>query len=539
MADRWWQQAVFYQIYPQSFQDTNGDGIGDLPGITRRLDYLAEVLGVDAIWISPFYRSPMVDGGYDVTDYRDVDPRFGTIADFDHLLAAAHRRGLRVIIDYLPACTSDQHPWFIESRSTRTAAKRDWYLWRDPRRDGGPPNNWLAHWGGSAWTWHSPTGQYYLHTYLHRMPDLNWDHPAVRQAMFDVAGWWLDRGVDGFRVDSAHIIGKDPLLRDNPPNPDGLLEFGRPHGDIDSQLHVYDRGAGDVHALHRQLRALLDQHGSTRERVFIGELAVADPHAWASYYGANLDELHLPFNFRLVGVPWQAAAIREAIDTIEAVVPPGAWPTWVLGNHDEPRVASRLGPTRARLAMLLLLTLRGMPTIYYGDELAMPDIPVPPDRVRDPWEHRMPGRGLGRDPERSPMRWDTTTHAGFCPPHAQPWLPIGDASAAAPVSVQLHDPHSMLSLTRHLLRIRRHHPELARGSYRSIDNTPDDCLAYIRGLGSARSLVILNLGDQPTTIDVGEHGSGELLATTHTRGHGIDLSNLTLQGNEGIVISLK
>jgi alpha-glucosidase len=321
-ADRWWQQAVFYQIYPQSFHDTNGDGIGDLPGITQRLDYLVDVLGVDAIWINPFYRSPMVDGGYDVTDHQDIDSRLGTIADFDHLLAAAHRRGLRVIIDYLPACTSDEHPWFIESRSARTAAKRDWYLWRDPAADGGPPNNWLAHWGGPAWTWHQPTGQYYLHTYLHRMPDLNWNNPEVRPAMFDVASYWLDRGVDGFRVDSAHIIGKDPQLRDNPPNTDGRLEFGRPHGDIDSQLHLHDRGAGDVHAIYRQFRAILDQYSATRERVSIGEIAVADPHAWASYYGTNLDEFHLPFNFRLVGVPWQTDAVREVIDMIEAVVPP-------------------------------------------------------------------------------------------------------------------------------------------------------------------------------------------------------------------------
>jgi alpha-glucosidase len=286
------------------------------------LDYLVDVLGVDAIWINPFYRSPMVDGGYDVTDHQDIDSRLGTIADFDHLLAAAHRRGLRVIIDYLPACTSDEHPWFIESRSARTAAKRDWYLWRDPAADGGPPNNWLAHWGGPAWTWHQPTGQYYLHTYLHRMPDLNWNNPEVRPAMFDVASYWLDRGVDGFRVDSAHIIGKDPQLRDNPPNTDGRLEFGRPHGDIDSQLHLHDRGAGDVHAIYRQFRAILDQYSATRERVSIGEIAVADPHAWASYYGTNLDEFHLPFNFRLVGVPWQTDAVREVIDMIEAVVPP-------------------------------------------------------------------------------------------------------------------------------------------------------------------------------------------------------------------------
>jgi alpha-glucosidase len=536
VAHQWWQRAVVYQIYPQSFQDSNGDGVGDLPGITRRLDHLVEVLGVDAIWINPFYRSPMVDGGYDVTDHQDIDPRFGTLADFDELLAAAHHRGLRVIIDYLPACTSDEHPWFIESRAARMAAKRDWYVWRDPGPDGGLPNNWLAHWGGPAWTWHQPTGQFYLHTYLDRMPDLNWDSPGVRQAMFDVARYWLDRGVDGFRVDSAHIIGKDSQLPDNPANTEGLLQFGRPHGDMDSQLHIHDRGSGEVHAIYRRFREILDDYSSTSERVSIGEIAVTDPHEWASYYGTDLDELHMPFNFRLIGVPWNAKAVRQVIDTIETILPPGAWPTWVLGNHDEPRVASRLGPARARVAMMLLLTLRGTPTVYYGDELGLPDIPVAPDRVRDPWEHRMPGLGLGRDPERSPMRWETTTHAGFCLPDAQPWLPLGDASTACPVSLQLHEPQSMLLLTRKLLRIRRIHAELALGCYRTISQAPDECLAFTRDLHSARSHVVLNFSDHPVTIELEEYGRGEVLAATHVRDPDINLRNFVLRGDEGVVI---
>ena len=522
----WWQRAVLYQVYPQSFQDTNGDGIGDLIGITRRLDYLVDVLGVDAIWLNPFYRSPMVDGGYDVTDHRDVDPRFGALDDFDQLLAAAHSRGLRVLVDYLPACTSDEHPWFQESSQSRTAAKRDWYVWRDPRADAGPPNNWLAHWGGPAWTWHPPTEQYYLHTYLHRMPDLNWENPDVRRDMFDVVRFWLDRGVDGFRVDSAHIIGKDPGLRDNPPNTDGILEFGRPHGDIDSQLHLYDRGAGDVHGIYRQFRAILDQYGA----VSIGEVAVTDPHVWASYYGTQLDELHMPFNFRLLGLSWNAKAVQAVIDTVETVLPPGAWPNWVLGNHDEPRVASRLGPARARVAMMLLLTLRGTPTIYYGDELGMPDVTVPPDRVRDPWEHRMPGLGLGRDPERSPMRWNTSPHAGFCLPETEPWLPLVDSAHS--VSVQLKDPQSMLALTRRLLQLRRTHPEITRASYQAIPNVPDECLAYARG----RLLVLLNFSDQPVDVDLRAYGHGELLVGTHERDPRISLGRLVLQGDEGLVV---
>jgi alpha-glucosidase len=526
----WWQQAVIYQVYPQSFADSDGDGIGDLRGVVQRLDYLVDVLGVDAIWLNPFYRSPLVDGGYDVTDHCAVDPRFGTLADFDDLLAAAHRRGLRVMLDYLPSCTSDEHPWFAESSGDRGSAKRDWYVWRDPRPEGGPPNNWLAHWGGSAWTWHPPTSQYYLHTYLYRMPDLNWDNPDVRRAMFDVARFWLDRGVDGFRVDSAHIIGKDTELRDNPPNTEGILEFGRPHGEMDSQLHLYDRGTGDVHGIYREFRTILDQY----DAVSVGEVAIADPQVWAGYYGTDLDELHMPFNFRLLGVEWNAKAVREVVEAVESALPEGAWPTWVLGNHDEPRIAGRIGAARARLAMVLLLTLRGTPTIYYGDELGMTDVVVPPDQVRDPWELRMPGLGLGRDPERSPMRWTTAANAGFCPPDAQPWLPMGDTP---PVEVQLDDGESMLTLTRRLLRLRRERAELAGGRWRPVDGLPADCLGYLRELGTARSLVVLNFGPSAVTVDLAEFGDGEFLAGTHPRDT-VDLSRLTVHSDEGLLVAL-
>ncbi|MFC7549775.1 alpha-amylase family glycosyl hydrolase [Plantactinospora sp. GCM10030261] len=528
----WWQGGVVYQVYPQSFQDTDADGHGDLAGIVRRLDYLVDVLGVDAIWINPFYRSPMVDNGYDVTDHREVDPRYGSLADFDELLDRAHRRGLRVLVDFIPAHTSDEHPWFREASAARDAERRDWYIWRDPGPDGGPPNNWLAHWGGSAWTWHSATGQYFLHTYLSRMPDLNWENPDVRKAMFDVARFWLDRGVDGFRVDSAHIIGKDPLFRDNPPNIDGVLEFGRPHGDMDSQLHVYDRGTGRVHEIYREFRSLLDGYGA----VSVGEVAVTDPRTWAGYYGADLDELHMPFNFRLLGVPWTAEALRAVIDTVEATVPPGGWPNWVLGNHDEPRVASRLGPARARLAMMLLLTLRGTPVIYYGDELGLPDVPVPPERVRDPWERRMPGRGLGRDPERSPMPWDAGRHAGFCLPDVEPWLPIDET--VPPVSAQSAEPRSMLAFTRDLLRIRRAHPELALGTYRPVGGMPAGCLAYLREHAGGRCLVVLNLDDRSARLDVTRYGPAELLAGTHPRVWRADAPDVVLVGHEGVVLRL-
>ncbi len=529
----WWQNAVFYQIYPRSFADSNGDGIGDLPGITCHLDYLAGTLGVDAIWINPFYRSGGVDGGYDVTDHCDVDPGLGTLEDFDTLVTAAHARGLHVIIDFVPACTSVHHPWFTESRRSRRSPKRNWYTWRDPKPSGGLPSNWLSHWGGPAWTWDPPTGQYYLHTYQPGMPDLNWAEPAVRRAMFGIARFWLCRGVDGFRVDSAHIIAKDPQLRDNPPNTSGRLEFGRPHGEIDSQLHIHDRGHPDTHGIYREFRQLLDAYWAGQPRVVMAEIALSDIEEWTSYYGTALDELHLPFNFQLVNVPWHPSAVRAAVEDTERALPAGAWPSWVLGNHDEPRLITRLGADRARCATMLLLTLRGTPTLYYGDELGMLDVTVPPERVRDPWEQRVPGQGYGRDPQRSPMRWTRGPNAGFCPPSAQPWLPIGHGSN---VVTQLRDPNSMLSLTRSLLRARRSHRELALGSYRTLRS--DGCYAYLRELGDARSLIALNLSDLPITVDLGDLGTAQVLAGTHGETATINARRLALRANEGIVAAL-
>ena len=361
----WWQQGVIYQIYPRSFKDSNGDGIGDLQGILSQLDYLSW-LGVDAMWISPFYPSPMADFGYDITDYCNVDPTFGDLETFDMLLEQAHRRNLKVIIDCVPNHTSDQHPCFLESRRSRSHPKRDWYIWADPRPDGSPPNNWLSMLGGSSdgpetlweaegeqgpqppvpagssWTWDAATQQYYLHSFLEQQPDVNWRNPAVQNAMFEGMRFWLERGIDGFRLDVANFILKDPQLRNNPPNPDRAL-FHKARGDYDSQLHIHDRAHPDVHVILRKIRALLERYSSPTPRVAISELAVSTLEEWASYYGATLDELHLPFNFSSLGVEWNAQAMRQIVESSEAAVPPGAWPNYVLGNHDEPRVASRFG----------------------------------------------------------------------------------------------------------------------------------------------------------------------------------------------------
>jgi alpha-glucosidase len=537
----WWQRGVIYQIYPRSFQDSNGDGIGDLAGIIARLDYLAW-LGIDAIWLSPIYPSPMVDFGYDVSNYRDIDPISGDLATFDRLVEETHRRGMKIIMDYIPSHSSDQHPWFLESRSSRDNPKRDWYVWADAKPDGSPPNNWLASWGGSSWQWDEATRQYYLHSYHVKMPDLNWRNPAVKAAMFDVARFWLDRGVDGLRVDSAQRIMKHPQMIDNPPNPNpqALANGYKVQGDYDSQLHINDKGHPDIHGVYRELRQLLDSYGSSSPRMMIGEVHIFDWPEWASYYGANLDEMHMPLNASLLGVPWQARNVQQVIDAVEGALPPGAWPDYVLGNHDEHRLVSRIGEQQARTAMMLLLTLRGSPTIYYGDEIGMHDIPVPPELVKDPWEIGVPGLGLGRDPERSPMQWDASPNAGFCPPDVTPWLPVAADYRQINVAVERSDPHSLLSLTHALLQLRRATPALSLGSYRPITGAPDECFLYLRQHGPHRYLIALNFSAEEQRISLPIAGRGQLLLSTFLdRQEAVHLSNVRLRGYEGWIVELE
>ncbi|MGZ6387970.1 MAG: alpha-amylase family glycosyl hydrolase [Ktedonobacterales bacterium] len=535
----WWQHAVVYQVYPRSFQDTNGDGVGDIPGATQRLDYLRETLGVDALWLSPFYPSPMADFGYDVADYTDVDPLFGSLDDFDRLVAEAHHRGLKVIIDWVPNHTSDQHAWFQESRASRESAKRDWYVWRDPKADGSPPNNWLSVFGGPAWTLDQRTGQYYLHSFLAQQPDLNWRNPEVRAAMFDSVRFWLERGVDGFRIDVAHNIMKDPGLRDNPPNPDAAGQMHKSMGDFDTQIHLYDRGHADVHEVYRDLRRMLDSYSAESPRVTIGEIHIYDPVEWATYYGANLDELHLPFNFGLLRAKWTAQAIRASVDTLEATLPDGAWPNYVLDNHDEPRIATRVGAEQVRNAMMLLLTLRGTPTLYYGDEIGMHDVTIPPEREQDPFGKRVPGLGLGRDPQRTPMQWDGSVNAGFCSPDVEPWLPFAEDAQVVNVAAQEQDAHSLLALTRRLLQVRHGEPALLSGDYQPVEGTPDTCFAYLRTRGDRRLLVALNFSHEEQTVRLPELGSGSIVvSTTLDREGEVDLAALRLGGDEGCLIEL-
>jgi alpha-glucosidase len=537
MQPLWWQSGVVYQIYPRSFRDSNGDGIGDLTGAIEKLDYLSQTLGVDAIWLSPFFPSPMADFGYDVSDYCDVDPIFGDLATFDRLVAEAHAREMRVIIDYVPNHTSDQHPWFIESRSSRDNPKRDWYVWRDPQPDGGLPNNWQASFGGPAWTLDETTGQYYLHSFLPQQPDLNWRNEDVKEAMFGVVRFWMERGVDGFRIDVAHRIMKDPELRDNPPTPDAGQVRHKDQGEYDAQLHINDMGHPDVHDVYRDMRALLDEYSDERPRVAIGEIHIFELEVWSRYYGGALDELHLPFNFGLLAVPWDATGVQQFVNSLENTIPEGAWPNYVVGNHDEPRVASRIGPQRARIAMMLLLTLRGTPTIYNGDELGMFDVPVALDAVQDPWGRK--SGTMGRDPERAPMLWDASPNAGFTTPDAIPWLPIEDGYELLNVEAQLTDPTSMLTLTRRLLALRRAREALMLGDYEQIDGGPDDCLVYERVSGADSYLIALNFTGEPRTLTLPSHPAGTVVLSTHLDRDGEELlTTFELRGHEGCVIHI-
>jgi alpha-glucosidase len=393
--------------------------------------------------------------------------------------------------------------------------------------------------GGGAWEWDAVTGQFYLHSFLKEQPDLNWRNPAVKEAMLDVLRFWLERGVDGFRIDVAHFIMKDPELRDNPPNPEPP-PFGAEYPEYQTQHHLYDMAHADVHTAFREIRAVLDEYSAERPRMTVGEIHEFNWPVWAGYYGAQLDELHMPFNFALIFCNWTATAVRGIVDSVEAALPAGAWPNYVLGNHDVHRIASRVGPGQDRVAMMLLLTLRGTPTVYYGDEIGMHDVEIPPELIQDPVEKRIPGHNLGRDPERTPMQWDASPNAGFCAPGVEPWLPVAGDYRAVNVAVESDDPRSMLSFTRALTGIRRAHPALTDGSYRPVDGMPDECFVYLRELADQRLLIALNLSDTDQTIGDSTLGAGSIVLSTHLDREGqVDLASLSLRPNEGCIVELK
>ena len=524
-ANVWWQSGTIYQIYPRSFQDSNGDGIGDLAGIIGRLPYLRQ-LGIDAIWLSPIFPSPMADFGYDISDYIGIHPIFGTSDDFDALVAAAHGAGLKIILDLVPNHTSDQHAWFLESRSSRDNPKRDWYIWRDAKPDGSAPTNWMSEFGGSAWAWDEATRQYYYHAFLDKQPDLNWRNPEVRHAIYEVMRFWLRRGIDGFRVDVIWHLIKDDEFRDNPLNPN--YSAGRPPHE--SVLALYSSDRPETLDVVSEMRRVVDEFD---DRVLIGEVYLPVERLVA-YYGRDLGGAHLPFNFALLSAPWNAHEIGDLIARYEAALPFGAWPNWVLGNHDRPRIASRVGAAQARVAAMLLLTLRGTPTLYYGDEIGMKQLPIPPDKVQDPFEKNVPGIGVGRDGCRTPMQWGITENAGFTT--GEPWLPLAEDFASNNAAVLASDPHSILSLYVKLIDLRKHQPELVFGDY-TPQPTAGDLLSYRRSYDGQTLLVALNLGSSPQSMHV---EGGEILLSTHLDRKGENVSGpLELRADEGVIVRLR
>lgn len=513
----WWAGAVIYQIYPRSFQDSSGDGVGDLPGITRRLDYLQD-LGVDALWLSPIFKSPMHDFGYDISDYREIDPVFGTKEDFRELLGEAGRRGIRIILDGVFNHTSHLHPWFVESRSSTSNPKRDWYIWRRKR------NNWLSIFGGGAWEKDATTGEYYLHSFLKEQPDLNWRNPEVKAAVFGELKYWLDLGVAGFRFDVINFFFKDAQFRDNP---FGLGPTPRPY---DLQRHIYDRNRPDLHELLGELRELLDGY----DAMMVGEVFSETPDAQlaASCLGRG-DELHLSFDFSLMYTKWGAGEFRARLQQYHEKIHENAWPCTVLSNHDQPRSLSRFGgkdaQARARVLAALLMTMRGTPFLYYGEEIGMRDIRIKRGEIVDPVGKKYWPFHKGRDPARTPMQWSAGEHAGFSP--AKPWLPVHPEFAACNVEQQCDDPDSLLNFHKRLIALRKDHPALREGGLRIEPATrgADDVLIYHRdGLS-----VLLNFARRGRPIKLA--ASGKVLLSTHRESGGVTGDTIRAYPYEGTI----
>ncbi|HEY0376669.1 MAG TPA: alpha-amylase family glycosyl hydrolase [Pyrinomonadaceae bacterium] len=505
----WWKHAVFYEIYPRSFKDSDGDGVGDLNGITSKLDYLAG-LGVDAVWITPFYPSPQVDFGYDVSDYEAVDPQFGTLADFDRLVREAHKRRIKIIIDFVLNHTSDRHPFFVESRSSRTNPKRDWYVWRDPKPDGSRPNNWSSSFGPVAWTMDEKTGQYYYHYFYSQQPELNWRNPEVERRMFETVRFWLKHGADGFRLDAVNYLFEDPALRDNPVLPE--LRPGTTTGEH-LQEKKYNRDLPEVQDVMVRLRAFNDRVNP--ESVLIGEAYVPKWEELMRYYGPDNNGVHLPFNFFLIMEPARthlaATVFRSVIEASEKALQ-GRWTTYVLSNHDNPRHYDRYGDRMnndriAKLTATMLLTLRGSPFLYYGEEIGMVTTePRTVDEVQDPVGKRYWPANKGRDGERTPMQWDASLQAGFTT--GRPWLRIPASARERNVAAGEKDSDSILNFYKRLIRLRRRSAALLDGDYASVGADPH-VYAYRRATPRQTMLVALNMSGEGRKLRLDESALGK------------------------------
>ena len=521
-SDPWWAGAVIYEVYPRSFADASGDGVGDLRGLLARLDHLAGTdasLGVDAVWLSPIFPSPLADYGYDIADFTAVAPEYGTLADLDALVAALHARGVRLLLDLVPCHTSVAHPWFADSRASRASARRDWYTWADPGRDGGPPNNWRGVFGGSAWELDPLSGQYYLHSFYPEQPDLNWRSPAVADAMAGVMRFWFARGVDGFRVDAIANAMKDPLLRDNPPAVAAVHPFPL---DSTGQHRIRNLDLPEAIEVVRALRSVADEFPG---RLLIGE-AYLPVDRLAAYLGGGADDgFQRAFDFELALVDWGADAFRITIERGERLTPIGLEPTWTLSNHDLSRHATRFGQRRARLAALILLSLRGTICLYAGEEIGMVDAAAIPGAPRD---------RAGRDAARTPMQWDASPGGGFSA--GEPWLPLVDPARRS-VAAQAADPGSLLHLYRRLLALRRSSPAMRHGALELLSDLPRDVLGWTRERDSERLLVLANMGDRPAVVDAsGVAPRGEVLVGTGRRAGSVALGEVRLAAREGVLL---
>jgi len=517
----WWQHAVFYEIYPRSFADSNNDGVGDLKGIASKLDYLKD-LGVDAIWISPCFPSPQVDFGYDVSDYENIDPMYGTLADFDFLASEAKKRDIHIILDFVVNHTSDQHKWFLDSKSSRISPYRDWYIWRDGKGPGQPPNNWVSTFGGSAWKFDSTTDQYYYHFFYPEQPDLNWRNPAVKGAMFDVTRWWYKRGVSGFRLDAVDTLFEDPNLQDNPINHPGKNAFGDPF-----EQNKYNTKLPEVHDILRGLRQVANEY----DAVLIGETWTADVAELNQYYGKGNNELQLPMDFLFTMVnKLSPAEFRKQIAAVDAA---SGWPTFVISNHDVVRSYDRYGDGKhndqiAKLMAALYLTLRGTPIIYYGEEIGMKT--TPPTRqedVKDPIGRKGWPKEKGRDGERTPMQWDSSENAGFS--QGTPWLPVPPTYKTHNVADESKDPDSVLEFYRKVLNMRHTNEALLDGSYKAINESDANVLSYLRVYRGQAVVVSLNMSGMPQTADLDLKANGfksarSLLATGKSEVRGEEVS---------------
>ncbi len=537
----WWKEGVFYQVYPRSFKDSNGDGIGDLHGITQKLDYLSW-LGVDAIWISPFFKSPMVDFGYDVSDYVDIDPIFGTLSDFDELLQESHRRGIKVVIDQVYNHTSDKHPWFMESKRSRDNSKADWYIWRDPKPNGAPPNNWVSFFSGeepeSAWEWDKNRKQYYLHLFAKEQPDLNWRNPEVKKAVFDSIRFWLDRGVDGFRFDVVSLYYKDPKFRDAIKRPN-KKESHKARDD-----YYFDRFCERPETILavEEIRELMDSYN---QKVSIGEV-VTEKEQYGYLDFVNDGRLNLAFNFDFMkNVSLDPLKIKKLVERTERIFETRAWPCYVLGNHDSHRVISRLTKNMnmnvsedekkmiSKLLATLLLTLRGTPFIYYGEEIGMENTDIPYEKIVDPEGKNLWPKAQGRDVCRTPMQWDNTEYVGFST--TEPWLPVNSNKLWVNVEDEMKDPNSVLNYYKSLLQIRKGFAALRRGEIEFLDS-PDGILEYIRRRNSEKVLVILNFTNSQIRTPV--EFNGKVILRTYRKGDEEIHHEVNLEPFESIVAKI-